>query len=80
MEQALYTLYKKKGCGWCTKAEALLEEKGLPYSVVEVGVDITREALLEKFPNSKLMPIIEKNGTLIGGYVDLIDDLNGKFK
>jgi glutaredoxin len=41
-----------------------------------VGVNATREELLEAAPNARTVPQILINGNLIGGYDDLVKNWN----
>lgn len=68
-----YLIYTKPGCPYCEKAKALLKEK--QHSVLVLGVDISREELLAKFPDAKSLPIVMYGGQTIGGYAELLDHL-----
>ena len=46
---------------------------GVKYNQYKIGTDITREQLLEIAPNAKTAPQIVINGTVVGGYTDLVD-------
>jgi glutaredoxin len=83
-----YDIYSKRDCIWCERAKHLLSRNNTPYVehfvldtsepvVVEVlGNSITKLELLEMFPNAKTLPIILKDGQMIGGYEDLIGHLD----
>jgi glutaredoxin len=49
----------------------LLESKKLPFVEVKIGVDITRDEFMEKFPNARTVPQIIFEGEHIGGYDQL---------
>lgn len=73
----MYTVYTKPHCPYCDRAKNLLESKGIPFEIQTVGVDISVDEILLKFPSMRTVPIIiDDNGELIGGY----DNLNEKVK
>ena len=41
-------IYGRPGCGYCERAKELCEQKSVAYDYRVVGVDITKEALIEK--------------------------------
>ncbi len=64
-------LYTRKWCGYCTAAERLLTEKGIPYEQIDcTGDNTTRKWLLEATGRSTV-PQIFIDGKPIGGYDDL---------
>lgn len=67
----LIVVYWKQECKWCDKAKALLSKHGLPYSTLELGVDISVEYFKMINPQIKTAPAIFINGKYIGGYTDL---------
>lgn len=73
----MYTIYSKPACPQCDKAIALLAESNVQYTVLKLGVDYTREELLELIPTARMMPQVLFNGTPIGSYVELVKQLAG---
>jgi glutaredoxin 3 len=71
----MYTVYTKPDCPYCVKAKTLLKTKGLEYTEQKMGSDVTREYILENFPTMRTMPIITRNGELVGGYAQLEEAL-----
>lgn len=65
-------IYGKPDCPYCVKAKQLCEGYNLAYNYYEIGVDVSREALLEEFPTARTVPQIVVNGTKIGGYNELV--------
>lgn len=62
-------IYTKNGvCQYCTSAKTLLQLKGLEYTERVVGVDATREELLERAPNAKTFPQIWIDEEHVGGF------------
>ena len=73
----MYTVYSKPNCPYCDMAKNLLESKGIAFETQMIGVDISRDEILLKFPSMRTVPIIvDDNGELIGGY----DNLSEKVK
>lgn len=64
-------VYSKPNCPYCVRAKALLDSYSVSYTEKVVGVDVTREQLLEAAPNARTVPQIIINGEAIGGYEQL---------
>jgi len=64
------TLFGKPGCSHCTKAKALLADKGLSYDELEVGADISISGL-RAVCNAETTPQIFIDGKHIGGNDEL---------
>jgi glutaredoxin 3 len=52
-------------------AKTLLKNKGIVFEERMIGVNWTREQLLESIPQARTVPQIILNGVLIGGYEQL---------
>ena len=61
-------IWGKENCGYCTAAKSLAESKGISYVYKQLGVDFTRDEVLEKFPGARTFPQIAVNDDPIGGY------------
>lgn len=61
-------IYGKPNCPFCSQAVDLCEKMHLPYSYKTVGDDLSREDLLEMFPNAKTVPQISVHGQPVGGF------------
>ena len=68
-------VYSKTHCPQCDRAKELLDSKKLSYNVKTLGVDYTKEDLLELVPNARSVPQIFIDDKLIGGYTDLMNYL-----
>ena len=71
------TVYTKDRCPYCEKAKHLLTKLNVQFEAKKVGVDVTREQLLEVAPNARTVPQIVISGKVIGGFDELeqyIDD------
>ena len=63
-------------CEWCDKAKALLEEKKLPYAVIES--DKWLFGALMKETKSTTVPQIIMKGEFVGDYNGLVDYLESE--
>ena len=66
-------VYSKENCAYCIRAKRLLESMQLQYVEKKIGVDVTREQLLEVAPQARTVPQIIISGRVIGGYDDLVE-------
>lgn len=64
-------VYTKPDCPHCVNAKQLLQNKGFDFVEFKIGTEITREEFLEKFPDTRKVPQIIIEGTLVGGYDQL---------
>lgn len=72
----MYTIYSKPNCPFCDKAKNLLKMKGEEFEFLTLGVDYSREDLIEKIQSNygvipRTMPQIIKGDKYIGGYAEL---------
>jgi glutaredoxin len=70
-------IFGKKDCIYCDKAKQFLQDKKLPFKLVnlnpeESGYTMERDALFYKY-NHKSFPVILIDGVFIGGYNELLD-------
>jgi len=65
-----YIIYGKHDCPWCEKAKKLLEEKGLPYEELKLGIDYERDELRTKLGGVERLtvPQIFHEGIHLGNY------------
>jgi glutaredoxin len=66
------TVYTKDSCPYCEKAKHLLTKLNVQFEAKKVGVDVTREQLLEVAPNARTVPQIVIGTRVIGGYDQLV--------
>jgi glutaredoxin len=76
MNNILIELYTKPNCKACFNTKKYLTEHNLHYKEYSIGVDITRDAVLEKFPSAKTVPICIYDGAWVGGAEELMILLN----
>jgi glutaredoxin len=75
----MLTVYGKEGCSYCQKAKAHLDKLGVEYIEKLLDRDFSRDSFLSIYPNAKTFPqIVEEDGTVIGGYTQLIENENYK--
>ncbi len=72
MSESIKTIvWSKVTCPFCDMAKTLLKNKGIEFEERMIGVNWTREQLLESIPQARTVPQIILNGVLIGGYEQL---------
>ena len=64
-------MYTTAWCGFCTRAKAFLEAKGLAYEEVRVDEDPGFRARLFNLTGGWTVPQILVDGEPIGGYTEL---------
>lgn len=64
-------VWTKDACPFCVQAKALLEQQGIEYEEKQIGVDYTREQLLEAVPTARTVPQIFLDDKLVGGFTEL---------
>ena len=64
-------LYTTRWCGYCVRAKALLEERGIPYDEIAVDDDPGFRRMLFDLTGGWTVPQILIDGDPIGGYTEL---------
>lgn len=65
-------IYTQWGCGYCTRAKALLDAKGVAYTEFDVTMDSRRKAeMVARKPDARTVPQVFVDGTAYGGSDDL---------
>jgi glutaredoxin 3 len=64
-------MYTTAWCGYCVRAKALLEQRGLPFEEVRVDDDPNFRTRLEELTGSWTVPQIVIDGAPIGGFSEL---------
>ena len=70
------TVIARENCIYCRLAIRLLEEKGLQFELLMLGIDFEREELESFAPGARTFPQILVNGVSIGGYEDLLEKVD----
>ncbi len=71
----MITLYTREGCYYCNEAKKSLAETGKTFKEIIIGKDVTRDEVIMKFPDQKVLPIVVVNEEVIGTYANLLDYL-----
>jgi len=61
-------IYSKDNCSYCGMAIKLAELNKIDTTVKKLGIEFTREEIMEQFPRVRSFPIILVDGEHIGGY------------
>jgi glutaredoxin 3 len=64
-------LYTTRWCGYCYRAKALLESRGLPYEEVTLDEEPDFRRTLHRLTGGWTVPQIVIGGEPIGGYAEL---------
>ena len=70
------TVIARENCIYCRLAIRLLQEKGLNFDLLMLGVDFEREEFESLAPGATTFPQILVNGVSIGGYEDLLQNID----
>lgn len=60
-------------CSYCEAAKTLLKVKNIEHEVVVVGEggSMSKEQLIEMFPNVRTFPVVLDGSTYVGGFTEL---------
>jgi glutaredoxin 3 len=64
-------VYTTRWCGYCVRAKALLDARGIPYEEVSLDTDPAFRQKLQELTGSWTVPQILVDGEPIGGYTEL---------
>jgi glutaredoxin 3 len=64
-------MYTTKWCGYCVRAKALLQSKGLEYEEIFLDEDPNFREKLFELTGGSTVPQILIGGEVIGGYTEL---------
>ena len=70
------SMFTKPGCPFCAKAKAMLEERGMAFEEIDLGIDATLRSL-RAITGRETVPQVYINGQHIGGSDDLEKYLAG---
>ena len=68
---AAIQMYTTAWCGYCIRAKALLEERGLAFEEIRVDTEPDFRTKLEELTGGWTVPQIVIDGRPIGGYSEL---------
>lgn len=70
---AKVTIYTRQFCPYCTRAVALLKEKGADFNEIDAGMDPKlREEMIQRSNGGRTFPQIFVGETHIGGCDDMM--------
>jgi glutaredoxin 3 len=64
-------MFATRYCGYCARARALLESKGLPYKEILVDGDLAERRRMEALSGRRTVPQIFIDERSVGGFTDL---------
>lgn len=64
-------VFSRPNCGHCVNAKELLKRNNIQYQEYVIGLDITREEVMERFPGVQQVPVVVINHQYLGGYQEL---------
>ena len=64
-------IYTTRWCGYCVRAKALLDRRGLPYEEISLDDDPGFRARLHELTGGWSVPQIVVDGEPMGGYTEL---------
>ena len=64
-------IYTTRWCGYCVRAKALLDDKGVAYEEIALDDDPAFRRNLQELTGGWTVPQILIDGTPIGGYTEL---------
>jgi glutaredoxin len=73
-------IYSKENCVFCDKAKNLLRDRQIPFVEHKLDVDFSRDFLLERYAEARSFPVVVVDGFYIGGYENLVIQLNEEIK
>jgi len=65
------TMYTTRWCGYCGRAKALLDSRGLPYEEVNLDDDLHFRRTLNELTGGWTVPQILIDDEPVGGYTEL---------
>jgi glutaredoxin 3 len=65
-------IYTRPFCGYCSRAVALLEKKGVAFTEIEAGMDPEKRQEMVRLSGRNTFPQIFVGGTHIGGCDDMM--------
>lgn len=66
-------IWSKENCPQCEQASRVLTSRGILVEERKIGIEYTKEQLLEAVPNARSVPQIFIDDEYIGGFKELKD-------
>lgn len=64
-----------EGCAKCGMTKNLLASRGISFVELQMGVDVTREQIVARYPMARTFPLIIINDEYIGGFSELLQQI-----
>jgi glutaredoxin len=61
-------LFIKPWCGWCHEAVDWLEERGIPYQVLDVSAEPVARAEMRELSGQTKAPVIDVDGKVLANF------------
>jgi glutaredoxin 3 len=76
---ATITVYTTEPCSFCTRAKALLDQRGLGYEEVNLAKDPSGRLELVERTGMMSFPQVVIDGVVVGGFMELVQaDRSGR--
>jgi glutaredoxin 3 len=73
------TVYTTDPCSFCTRAKALLQQRGLEYEEINFAKDPSGRARLIELTGMMSFPQVVIEGEVVGGFMELVQaDRSGR--
>ena len=73
------TVYTTDPCSFCTRAKALLQQRGLEYEEINLAKDPSGRARLIELTGMMSFPQVVIEGEVVGGFMELVQaDRSGR--
>lgn len=59
------TIYTRPDCSACVQTKAFLKTNGIEFTEQVIGVDVTREEVVNMFPTARMLPVITTSQKMI---------------
>lgn len=64
-------IFTGPGCGYCHRAKAVLDRRGLAYREIDISAAAGRQEMQQRLPSARSIPQIFIAGRHVGGCEDL---------
>jgi glutaredoxin len=61
-------LFVKPWCGWCQEAQEWLDQKSVPYDLIDVETDRQGRQEMRELSGQTLAPVIQVDGRLLADF------------
>jgi len=70
-QKEVIEVYTKVDCPACNSIKQMLNSFNASYAEYTIGLNITREEVLDKFPNARTVPIIVYDNEIVAGAAEM---------